>query len=113
MGVFRRDGRVAEGAPLLRAYRFTPIEGSNPSLSATLSALSRCVLQVVDSPRTNPIIRAPRRCALVAQLDRVPGCEPGGRRFESSRARHSFPQDPQGNPESRTKIESTKTHKIN
>ena len=33
--VFRRDGRVAEGAPLLRVYRFTPIEGSNPSLSAT------------------------------------------------------------------------------
>ena len=31
------------------------------------------------------------RCALVAQLDRVPGYEPGGRRFESSRARHSFP----------------------
>ena len=30
----RRGGRVAEGAPLLRAYRFTPIEGSNPSLSA-------------------------------------------------------------------------------
>ena len=32
---FRRVGRVAEGAPLLRAYRLTPIEGSNPSLSAT------------------------------------------------------------------------------
>ena len=31
----RRVGRVAEGAPLLRAYRLTPIEGSNPSLSAT------------------------------------------------------------------------------
>ena len=26
--------------------------------------------------------------ALVAQLDRVPGYEPGGQRFESSRARH-------------------------
>ena len=25
---------MAEGAPLLRVYRFTPIEGSNPSLSA-------------------------------------------------------------------------------
>ena len=32
----RRAGRVAEGAPLLRVYRFTPIEGSNPSLSAIL-----------------------------------------------------------------------------
>jgi hypothetical protein len=29
-----RDGRVAEGAPLLRAYRGNFIEGSNPSLSA-------------------------------------------------------------------------------
>jgi hypothetical protein len=33
----RRGGRVAEGAPLLRAYRFTPIEGSNPSLSAIIN----------------------------------------------------------------------------
>src|SRR6056297_1184405 len=32
----RRGGRVAEGAPLLREYRVcSPIEGSNPSLSAT------------------------------------------------------------------------------
>ena len=31
---FWRGGRVAEGAPLLRAYRVKPIEGSNPSLSA-------------------------------------------------------------------------------
>jgi hypothetical protein len=30
----RRDGRVAEGAPLLRAYGRNLIEGSNPSLSA-------------------------------------------------------------------------------
>lgn len=29
-----RDGRVAEGAPLLRECGFTPTEGSNPSLSA-------------------------------------------------------------------------------
>ncbi len=29
-----RAGRVAEGAPLLRAYTLTRIEGSNPSLSA-------------------------------------------------------------------------------
>ncbi len=27
-------------------------------------------------------------CAPVAQLDRVPGYEPGGRGFESCRARH-------------------------
>ena len=30
-----RGGRVAEGAPLLRAYTFTRIEGSNPFLSAS------------------------------------------------------------------------------
>ena len=34
--VSRRDGREAEGAPLLREYgAYTSIEGSNPSLSAT------------------------------------------------------------------------------
>ncbi len=32
----RRGGRVAEGAPLLREYTLTRIEGSNPFLSATL-----------------------------------------------------------------------------
>ena len=33
--VFRRGGRVAEGAPLLREYGVnSSIEGSNPSLSA-------------------------------------------------------------------------------
>ena len=37
----RRDGRVAEGAPLLREYGFKkPIEGSNPSLSASIMASS-------------------------------------------------------------------------
>ena len=30
-----RGGRVVEGAPLLRAYTLTRIEGSNPFLSAT------------------------------------------------------------------------------
>ena len=35
-GVFRRDGRAAEGAPLLREYgAYHSIEGSNPSLSAS------------------------------------------------------------------------------
>ncbi len=32
---FRRNGRAAEGAPLLRVYRvYSSIEGSNPSFSA-------------------------------------------------------------------------------
>ena len=32
--LLRRGGRVAEGAPLLREYTLTRIEGSNPFLSA-------------------------------------------------------------------------------
>ncbi len=68
-----RDGRVDEGAPLLRAYRvYSLIEGSNPSLSATSW---RVVAVLFYAP--------------VAQLDRVPGYELGGRRFESFRAHHS------------------------
>ncbi len=61
---------MAEGVPLLRVYLGNWIEGSNPSLSAIFT------------------LKMKRNCALVAQLDRVPGYEPGGRRFESSRARH-------------------------
>ncbi len=56
---------MVEGAPLLREYGRNLIEGSNPSLSAK-----------EDAP--------------VAQLDRVSGYEPEGRRFESFRARHFF-----------------------
>ncbi len=60
---------MAEGAPLLREYGGkTSIEGSNPSLSAKFMQLS----------------------APVAQLDRVSGYEPEGRRFESFRAHHFF-----------------------
>jgi hypothetical protein len=33
--VSRRDGRVVEGTPLLRVQGRNPLEGSNPSLSAT------------------------------------------------------------------------------
>ena len=40
----------------------------------------------VDISESGGIIR-PTYEARVAQLDRVPGYEPGGRRFESSRAR--------------------------
>ena len=36
-----RGGRVAEGAPLLRVYGFTLIEGSNPSLSANTQRRTR------------------------------------------------------------------------
>jgi hypothetical protein len=41
--VIRRDGREAEGAPLLREYRANnSIEGSNPSLSAIYRAYKWC-----------------------------------------------------------------------
>ena len=44
----RRDGRVVEGAPLLREYGpLNPIEGSNPSLSAKISAACKCLSHAV------------------------------------------------------------------
>ncbi len=61
----RRDGRVVEGAPLLREY------GTKSHRGFESLSLRQC--------------RAP-----VAQLDRVSGYEPGGRRFESFRARHFY-----------------------
>ena len=57
----RRGGRVAEGAPLLREY------------GATHRGFESLSLRQNSAP--------------VAQLDRVPGYEPGGREFESLRAR--------------------------
>ena len=38
---FRRAGRVAEGAPLLRVYTGNRIEGSNPSLSAIFLGMAQ------------------------------------------------------------------------
>ena len=47
----RRDGRAAEGAPLLREYGvYSLIEGSNPSLSATLRAALKRALQRIIAP---------------------------------------------------------------
>lgn len=72
---------LAEGAPLLREYGVdSSIEGSNPSLSAIRRRNARLELAGIINLR---LINAP-----VAQLDRVPGYEPGGREFESLRARH-------------------------
>src|SRR5205085_10367377 len=60
-----RGGREAEGAGLLNQYTAQScIEGSNPSLSATVD----------EGP--------------LAQLDRASDYESEGRRFESCRARH-------------------------
>ena len=111
---FWRGGREAEGAPLLREYTaYTRIEGSNPSLSAIFLRNIRwlpvgieqfrrfengSVLIGVSSqePRSKKLHKRLTwnaefvKCtshAPVAQLDRVPGYEPGGRRFESFLAR--------------------------
>ena len=85
---------MAEGAPLLRAYGLTPIEGSNPSLSAIPCpprhprGSSAGSVRPAEIPRREP---EGRSHAPVAQLDRAPGYEPGGRTFESCRARHLCP----------------------
>jgi hypothetical protein len=68
MGVFRRDGREAEGAPLLREYGALKLHRGFESLSL------RVKIDVIS-------------IAPVAQLDRAPGYELGGREFESLRAR--------------------------
>ena len=78
-----RDGRAAEGAPLLREYGvYSSIEGSNPSLSASFSFLDTHMGCTDNAPASNQVY------APVAQLDRVLGYEPSGREFESLRARH-------------------------
>jgi hypothetical protein len=45
----RRGGRAVEGARLESVCRFTPTEGSNPSLSATIS--HRGKWQLLGEPR--------------------------------------------------------------
>ncbi len=81
---------MAEGAPLLREYVVcSRIEGSNPSLTAIhyrpmaffLFRRNKNVIYFTTSSLEDTV-------APLAQLDRVPGYEPGGRRFESSRAHH-------------------------
>ena len=89
---FRRVGRVAEGAPLLREYGVnSSIEGSNPSLSAILNGVDfrNCIDRIVKKTENSRL-----DFAHVAQLDRVPGYEPGGRRFESFHARHTIRRGP-------------------
>ncbi len=70
---------MAEGAPLLREYGVNALSRvriplSPPSLGSNPLWLSVLYYTVMT-------------CAPVAQLDRVPGYELGGRRFESFRAR--------------------------
>ena len=83
----RRLAREAEGAPLLREYGVkSSIEGSNPSVSAS-SAVRQ---QIAPTFALTHYAAMHHNCisAPVAQLDRAPGYELGGREFESLRARH-------------------------
>ena len=82
-------GTADAGKGRLR-YRF---EAPSATASARASLCSgkdcdclRRAKSVVIGSRPSILSRAP-----VAQLDRVPGYEPGGREFESLRARHLFP----------------------
>ena len=87
----RRGGRVVEGAPLLRAYGSKAHRGFESLPLRQYSAKdwdgTAAGMALLD-PCVN--IRRPAICgpaAPVAQLDRAPGYEPGGREFESLRAR--------------------------
>ncbi len=70
---------MAEGAPLLREY------GSKAHRGFESLPLRHffCLTQLCHLGIILPPISAP-----VAQLDRVPGYEPGGHTFESCRAHH-------------------------
>ncbi len=79
---------MAEGAPLLRVYRGNSIEGSNPSLSAIFEPKIILFRKVGLTQGVIARIILASKSAPVAQLDRVPGYEPGGHTFESCRAHH-------------------------
>ena len=84
---------MAETTSLLRTHTGNRIEGSNPSLTAITFfcniSQTRFKFKInVDIKKKWHIIR--HLNAPVAQLDRAPGYELGGREFESLRARHIF-----------------------
>ena len=63
---------MAEGAPLLRVYRFIPIEGSNPSLSAIYkAALMGGFFMKADSEGFEPSIIRPVRPITGSDWDAV------------------------------------------
>ncbi len=66
----RAVGRVAEGAPLLREYGYkTPIEGSNPSLSAKLLSppSAGSIIWWTERSDENPLVR---QIAMNTQIDK-------------------------------------------
>ena len=55
MALLWRDGRVVEGAPLLREYRLKKlIEGSNPSLSANYLVNAPSIAFIIFLPTLKP-----------------------------------------------------------
>ena len=89
MKCLRRLAREAEGAPLLREYGVkSSIEGSNPSVSATCGETRKTALIRKFSVDAQSADLHNSASAPVAQLDRAPGYELGGREFESLRAHH-------------------------
>ncbi len=73
---------MAEGAPLLRAYRLTPIEGSNPSLSAIYKKTSHCGVFLYMAERA--------KAALTAQTQRE-ARRPEGARISAKLKFESIP----------------------
>ena len=74
---------MAEGAPLLRAYRRNPIEGSNPSLSARYKSarLCRAFLYLVGRVGEKPRGSKAATAAQMAQRATRQGEEFGSAKF--------------------------------
>lgn len=95
----RRVDREAEGAPLLREYGPKAHRGFESLtlrhyflwLFCNSLQMQNNLRKLLDRLAKNYIIRR-LISAPVAQLDRAPGYELGGREFESLRARHLNPK---------------------
>ena len=88
-------GGVRAGAGTCRLHGDAPTARVNVAAGGTITAPSRHHEVSACPPLTllpnSRIMRTSKQHkAPVAQLDRVPGYEPGGRRFESFRARHFY-----------------------
>jgi hypothetical protein len=82
----RRGGRAAEGAPLLREYGVKPIEGSNPSLSATSEQRAQLAAERRSASADHPAHRA-ARCRPGHQTHRATRCRPGHQTHRATRRR--------------------------
>ncbi len=97
---------MAEGAPLLRAYRRNPIEGSNPSFSARhkRARQRRAFLCLAEKESgKNPPVRKPRSGADRAKRGPEGARNLRPRKFRVNpsfrRAKHAQPKPPTCNPQ--------------